>query len=324
MILDIHAHLWRQAIGGRRYFSDAALAEWADNFALGNEGQGSTEDVVHADGAMLIEALDAAEAALGDEYRICVFAIDLRPRFEMEVGLAELNDWVMEQAAMDARGRILPFACVTPTMPDAAAEVRRAGARGVRGYKVYPPTGFLCDDPAAEPFWQAVVETQEREGRPLPVLSHTGFSYSGSSWARPVQLQDVAVRHPELSLIAAHIGIPWTDEALWLTGIHENVYVDVAAFGDVAGWWPELHAEAIAKAKRLGAIERVLYGTDWPLSAFWLPPEDGPPWRNLHEVAGAFLAIRTPDALVSLGYPELDEDDLSAILGGNAARLLEL
>jgi predicted TIM-barrel fold metal-dependent hydrolase len=312
-------------IGGRRYFSDAALAEWADNFALGHETPDSAREVVHADAQMLVEALDTAEAALGEEYRICVFAIDLRPRFEMEVGPADLNDWVLEQAAVDPRGRILPFACVTPTMPDAAAEVRRAGARGARGYKVYPPTGFSCDDPAADPFWEAVVETQQRVGRPLPVLAHTGFSYSGSSWARPVQLQDVAVRYgPELTVIAAHVGIPWVDEALFLAGIHENFYVDIAAFGDVAGWWPELHGEAIAKGKRLGAVSRILYGTDWPLSAFWLPPDDGPAWRNLHEVAAAVRAIRTPESLTPLGYPELTEDDLTGILGGNAERMLQL
>ncbi len=324
MILDIHGHLWKTTIGGRRYFSDAALAEWASNFALGNDPSIDVETAVNADGAMLVEGLDAAEVALGEEYRICAFAIDLRPRFAMEVGIRDLNDWVIEQAGVDDRDRILPFACMTPTMEDAAAEVLRSAARGVRGFKIYPPTGFFPDDPAAAPFWTAVREAQHREGRRLPVLVHQGFSYSGSSWARPVHLQDVAVRYgPDIRLIVAHVGSPWTDEALWLAGIHENVYLDIAAFGDLAGWWPEIHAEALSKAKRVGAIDRVLYGTDWPLCSYWLPPSDGgPPWRNLHEVAIAMRALRVPAPLIEMGLPELTAEDLRGVLGTNAESLL--
>ena len=79
VVVDVHAHLWKLAIDGRRYFSDAALASWAENFALGNERTIGTETAVNADAAMLVEALDVAEQELGSEYRICIFAIDLRP-----------------------------------------------------------------------------------------------------------------------------------------------------------------------------------------------------------------------------------------------------
>ena len=57
-----------------------------------------------------------------------------------------------------------------------------------------------------------------------------------------------------------------------MAAIQQNVYLDISAFGDLVGWWPELHAELLGKAKRAGALGRILYGTDWPLSAYWLPP----------------------------------------------------
>lgn len=325
MIVDIHAHLWRVTIGGRRYFSDAALAGWASNFAVGgssSEGS-SAADAADADASMLIEALDVAEENLGCPYHVCVFAIDLRPLFEMEVPLSALNDWVLAEARKDAKGRIHPFACVNPTLPGAVDEAHRAAGAGAEGFKLYPPTGFFPDDPAAMPFYEAVLEAQQASGRTLPVLFHTGCSYSGSRYARPIHLQDVAFRYPELSLIAAHVGSPWTDEAIWVASIQQNVYVDICAFGDLMGWWPEMHAEALGKAKRGGAIDRILYGTDWPLSAFWLPPADGgPPWRNLHEVAAAMRRIRMPDPLIQLGYPELTNDDIEGVMGANARRLL--
>lgn len=323
MIVDVHAHLWRVSIGGRRYFSDAALAGWAANFAVGGSAGDDPAAAADVDGAMLVEALDVAEAQLGCAYHVCAFAIDLRPLFEMEVSLAALNDWVIGEAARDARGRIHPFACVNPTLPGAVQEAHRAAAAGAQGYKLYPPTGFLPDDPAAFPFYEAVLEAQATAGRTLPVLVHTGCSYSGSRWARPVHLQEVAFRYPELQLIGAHVGTPWVDEAVWVAGIQTNVHLDISAFGDLVGWWPEMHAEALGKAKRAGAIDRIMYGTDWPLSAFWLPPGDGgPPWRNLHEVAAAMGRIRMPQPLLELGYPELTDADMAGVLGGNAARLL--
>ena len=327
MIVDIHAHLWRVTIGGRRYFSDAALAGWAANFAVGGTSGGSSSaaEAADADAAMLIEALDRAEEDLGCPYHVCVFAIDLRPLFEMEVPLATLNDWVIGEAGKDRRGRIHPFACVNPILPGAVEEAHRAAAAGAEGFKLYPPTGFVPDDPAAMPFYEAVLEAQQATGRKLPVLVHTGCSYSGSRHARPVHLQDVAFRYPDLRLIAARVGSPWTDEAIWVASIQENVHVDICAFGDLMGWWPEMHAEALGKAKRGGAIGRVHYGTDWPLSAFWLPPTDGgPPWRNLHEVAKAMQNIRMPRTLLELGYPELTDEDMAGVMGDNARAILDL
>jgi predicted TIM-barrel fold metal-dependent hydrolase len=316
VVVDVHAHLWRTSIDGRRYFSDDALERWASKFGLG------AEVPIDVDGSMLIEALDRAEAMLGiDEYRVCVFAIDLRPAFAMEVTLPELNDWVMREAARDGRGRILPFACMNPTAPEAVEEVRRAAERGIRGYKLYPPTGFYPDDPAAMSFYEAVLRAQDETGRVLPILVHQGFSYSGSKWAQPVHLEEVASRfEPELRLIAAHAGIPWTDEALWLSAIHPNVYVDIALFGDVVGFWPRLHADLFSRAKRAGAVERVLFGTDWPLSALWLS-ESEPAWANLQNVVEAVRAVAVSEEMLSMGYPTLDDQEMRGILGENALAL---
>ncbi|MEI7778931.1 MAG: amidohydrolase family protein [Actinomycetes bacterium] len=323
MIVDVHSHLWREMIGGSRYFSQEAMDGWASNFAVGSGSQGDSASAANADAEMLIEALDKAEEVIKRAYHICAFAIDLRPLFAMEISVADLNDWVISEARRDVLGRIHPFACINPVLPGAVEEVHRSVAAGAEGFKIYPPTGFLPDDAAARPFYEAVLQAQDSVGRHLPVLCHTGASYSGSSYARPIHLQDVAFRYADLRLIAAHVGSPWTDEALWVAGIQRNVYVDIAAFGDLAGWWPELHAEALGKAKRVGAIQRVLYGSDWPLTAYWLPPNDGgPKWRNLHQVADAMASLRMPASLLDMGYPELTDVDLQGVLGDNAAQLL--
>lgn len=318
-IVDVHAHLWRTVIAGRRYFSDDALEKWAANFGLG------AAIPIDVDAGMLGHALDVAEDVLGAEYRICVFAIDLRPLFAMELPLADLNDWVIDEAARDDRGRILPFACVNPMLPGAVEEARRTARRGSRGFKLYPPTGFFPDDPQTFGFYEAVIEAQRELGRTLPVLVHSGFSFSGSRYAQPVRLEEVAIRFaPDLKLIAAHSGIPWTDEAVWLAAVHSNIYLDIALFGDVVGYWPELHAELLGKAKRAGIGGQMLFGSDWPLSALWLNTKAGQPWTNLQNVVTAISALRMPESMTAVGYPELTEGDLTGLLGGNAAALLDL
>jgi predicted TIM-barrel fold metal-dependent hydrolase len=316
-VVDVHAHLWRTMIGGHTYFDDAALEGWVSKFGLGGEVP------VDVEAAQLIEALDKAEDALRiGTYTICVFAIDLRPRFAMQIPLSKLNDWVIAQAAHDRRGRILPFACMNPLSSEALAEVHRCARLGARGFKLYPPTGFYPDDSGAVPFFEAVLEAQEQAGRVLPVLVHGGFSYSGSKYAQPVYLEEVAARfEPDLRLIIAHAGIPWTDEAIWLASIHQNVYLDIALFGDVVGFWPDLHARLFSLAKRAGALERVLFGTDWPLAALWLHDGCVPTWTNLHHIVDAVANITVPDHLMAEGLPEVTSEDLAGVLGANAVRL---
>jgi len=316
-VVDVHAHLWRTAINGRTYFGAEALDGWVSKFGLGGEVP------VDVDALQLIEALDRAEAELGiAEYRICTFAIDLRPRFAMELPLSELNDWVLSQAARDPRGRILPFACMNPTLSEAPAEALRCARLGARGFKLYPPTGFYPDDPDALPFYESVLRAQEEAGRVLPVLVHQGFSYSGSKYAQPVRIEEIAARfEPDLRLILAHAGIPWTDEALWISSIHPNVYLDIALLGDVVGFWPELHARLLSTAKRAGALERVLFGTDWPLAALWLNDGCEPAWANLHRIVDAVAQVTVPAALVADGFPQLTEADRLGVLGGNAIAL---
>lgn len=318
-VLDVHAHLWRTNIDGRRYFSDEALSGWVSKFGLGGDVP------VDVDAAQLIEALDRAEAELRiAEYRICAFAIDLRPRFSMSVSLRQLNDWVITQAARDQRGRIVPFACMNPLIRDGVDEVRRCANLGIRGFKLYPPTGFYPDDPAALPFYEAVVEAQQETGRVLPVLVHGGFSYSGSKYAQPVHLEEVAARFgPDLRLIVAHAGIPWTDEAIWLSAIHPNVHLDIALFGDVVGFWPDLHARLFAMAKRAGALDRVLFGTDWPLAALWLNEGCEPAWANLQRVVDAVASVTIPDYLIAQGFPDVTREELIGVLGGNARALFD-
>lgn len=316
-IFDVHGHFWSRVMGGRRYMEPES-EKWFNSFFLG------TEPVLEANAEKLIDAMDTAEEDLGFSYRICVFALDLVNMYPMDISVAELNNWVVSQAEKDSKGRIIPFACIDPRRKEANDEARRCVLDlGVAGFKLYPPTGFYPDNHAFFPFYEEIIKLQQESKRPVPLLFHQGFCISGSKYAQPINMEEVAVRFkPDLKIIMAHAGIPWVDEALSIAALNTNVYLDISLFGDLYGFWPELHMQLFGKAKRAGVLDRILYGSDWPLCSVWMSADIGAPtWAVLHKTIRALKDMQMPGPLVELGYPEITNDEITGILGSNAREL---
>ena len=106
--------------------------------------------------------------------------------------------------------------------------------------------------------------------RKLPCLFHTGVVGLGkpmpgegirSENYRPIHLEPIAHEFPDLSLIAAHLGVCWAEEAATLCRMVPNIYADLS--GSLSGWragkspqwwremlyWPEAH-------------EKIVFGSD--------------------------------------------------------------
>jgi predicted TIM-barrel fold metal-dependent hydrolase len=317
-VFDVHGHLWSRSIGQKRYMNREAEEKWFKNAFLG------VEPILEATSEKLIEALDTAESKLGDAYLMCVFALDLGSLFPMEISIKELNNWVVEQAEQDPRGRIIPFACIDPGRDIALEEARRCIRElGVKGFKLYPPTGFYPNDQKILPFYEEVLKLQQETKRTIPVLIHQGFSFSGSKFAQPIYLEEIAFQFkPDLKIIIAHAGIPWVDVAVSIAALHHNVYLDIALYGDLYGFWPEMHMQFFGRAKRAGILNRVLFGSDWPLSSAWMEPVHGdPPWAVLQGVVRLFDTMQMPKPLREMGYPEITGKEMQGILGLNAEEL---
>jgi predicted TIM-barrel fold metal-dependent hydrolase len=138
------------------------------------------------------------------------------------------------------------------------------------GYLPYAP-----DDPAYRPYY----ELAERHG--LPFIFHTGDTYSPRArlrYARPLLIDDLAVDHPRVKFVLAHLGNPWLTDAAEVVYKNMNVWADLSGlvvgtaedFGDSASEERRetLH-EAAAELRRAFRYaerpNRFLYGSDWPL-----------------------------------------------------------
>lgn len=160
---------------------------------------------------------------------------------------------------------IVPVASVDPHKGERAlAELERAASRlEMRGLKLHPQMqAFYPDDEKWEPLWKKAEDLR------LPVVVHTGTSGLGAGvpggdgilldYARPIHLDAVAARHPDLKLICAHAGWPWHEELLAMSLHKSNVYIDVS------GWLAKYLPESVLAMANGRLSDRFLFGSDYP------------------------------------------------------------
>lgn len=198
---------------------------------------------------------------------------------------------------------LIAFGTVDPLQGEAAIEElhRQAQDLHVRGFKFHPTVqGF---DPSAEayiPLFGAIEELG------LPIVVHTGQTGVGAGMpgglglrlglSNPMLMDDVAARHPDLSVILAHPSVPWQDEAISIATHKANVWIDLS------GWSPKYFSPALVRATRSYLAHKMLFGSDFPA----LTPD-----RWLRD----FAALELPDDVVRLVL----KDNAVTLLGLDAA-----
>lgn len=141
----------------------------------------------------------------------------------------------------------LHYACA-----DLDAELDWIEAHGLKGIKLHPIfQGFRLDDEKMFPIYERL------EGR-LPILMHVGDK--NSDGASPKRLAHLLDRFPRLTVIAAHLGgyAEWDDAERYVIG--RDCYIDTSSA--IKFLPPERSAELIRKH----GADKVLFGTDYPLS----------------------------------------------------------
>jgi predicted TIM-barrel fold metal-dependent hydrolase len=142
--------------------------------------------------------------------------------------------------------------------------------RALKGYLGYLPFG--PDHAGYRPY----CELAQKHG--VPFVFHTGDTYSAVArlrYARPLLVDDVAVDHPRVKFVLAHLGNPWLTDAAEVVYKNVNVWADLSglAVGGAEHFTAEERRETLEEAQ--SALRRAfryaerpnrfLYGSDWPL-----------------------------------------------------------
>lgn len=279
MILDIHTHIFPRSVREDRaaFFTDEPAFEL----------------LYQSPKAKLIgvEDLIAAMDAQGVD-RAVTFCFPWRNADYFKAG----NDYVLEAVSRFPR-RLIGFCCLDVAHPEAAAEVERCLQAGLAGIG---ELAFYCSDldcactDSLEPIMALGRQFQ------CPVMIHTnepvGHAYPGKTANTLAQIYALVRRYPRNRIILAHWGGGLFFFNLLKKEVREslaNVWFDTAASPFL--YQPEIYSRAI----ELAGLDKVLYGSDFPL----LPPQ-----RYFKEMAQAGLS----------------REQLAAVKGGNAAGLFNI
>ncbi len=233
---------------------------------------------------------------------------------DFEIGLSRTEVTIEEQNRLHAElmkkhpDRLIAFVGIDPRRKN-SVEFLEKGIKewGMRGLKLHPATGFFPNDRRFYPLYRKCVDLK------IPVLFHSGpIIYPlRSQPAHPVYLDDVAADFPDLTLIAAHMSHTWWQDLLAIAAVKPNIFVDIS------GWELEVMARYEDFCRILKRFidelgyDRILFGTDGPGFRQVCPPRD-----YVQLIRG--LLQKSPEGI------KFTAEEISAILGGNAQRILNL
>jgi len=143
-------------------------------------------------------------------------------------------------------------------------------ASNVVGMKIY--AGYYHVD-ITDPIFDPVYKLAEKYDKTIVV--HTGETFSERGllkYSHPLRVDDLAVAHPDMRIVACHMGAPWVFDACEIAAKNPNVYIDIsgllvgnAEFINEQAETPLLIDRYRQALVFLNNYDKVIYGTDWPL-----------------------------------------------------------
>ena len=205
-------------------------------------------------------------AVIAERYRslnmaAVVFTVDATTA----TGHAAISSAEVADAAREFSDVLIPFGSVDPHSASALETARGlVEDHGVRGFKFHPS---LQDFRPNAPEYYRLYELLE--SLDVPVIFHTGQTGIGAglpggrgiklALSDPLLLDEVAADFPGLTLILAHAGMPWYENAMAMATHKSNVFIDLS------GWSPKYFPAGLLRAASSYLREKFLFGSDFPV-----------------------------------------------------------
>jgi len=215
------------------------------------------------------------------------------------------NDYLAEYVSLHP-DKLIGFGAVNPWENDPVAEVRRCVEQlGLCGLKLLP---IYAELPPNHRKWNPIYQIAQ-ELR-LPVLLHMGTHFLPNlplKCTQPLDLDEVAINFPELTIIAAHLAHPWVADAVVVIRKHPNLYADISGLSDFRPYG-SLY-QGLVYAMEYDVLGKLLFGTDLPLTA---PAEEMQRLREINRYAEG------------TNLPRIPAEAIDDIIEKNAQRALQL
>lgn len=210
------------------------------------------------------------------------------------------NDYVAKMRDGNPGVILQAWGAVDPFKGERAiAEVKKAIKQlRLLGFHFHPIMGhFSVDERRLYPLWETINELK------VPVMIDVGTTGMGAGMpgglgtvirhAHPAAIDRLAADFPNLSIVAAHPGWPWTEEMIAVALHKGNVS------WELSGWAPKYFSDALKRDIKGRLKDKIMFGSDYPSI----------PYDRLFREWG------------ELGYPD---ELMEKIFHGNAERILSL
>jgi hypothetical protein len=136
----------------------------------------------------------------------------------------------------------------------------------VKGLKLYPGyEPFYPHDQRLEVIYDLAAEFR------VPVMIHSGDTYSPKGklkYAHPLEVDEVAVDHPDVNFVICHLGNPWLVDCMEVVYKNKNVFADFSGLvlGEITDRFEDYMSGQLEDVLTYaGEPDQFLFGTDWPI-----------------------------------------------------------
>jgi len=309
MIIDIHTHIFGKGWMPKEFFYGIArfiTYEFAKSGVVqSNEEVG--DGLIDASDDPRAESLLAEMEEAGIDKSI-LLPVDFEFAFPGQaVPMQEVNRLHAELAQQHPQ-RFIAFAGIDPRRGNAVELFTQCVQDwGMQGLKLHPTAGFYPNQKEVYPLLEKACAWK------IPVLIHSGSMMVPlrSKYSQAIHLDDLGVDFPDLPVIAAHCGgIFGYQQMISVMTTKLNILVDISAWQLLAIKNYPYFCRALRDVMDF-AGERILFGSDSPSFRSFM---SNPDWVQTIKD----LPRNAPDGI------RFTEEEIAAVLGGNAQRVLKL
>ncbi len=265
---------------------------------------------IWTDGEAIVGILDRAGVDIGMVQGSDIRRNTYHPDFPDQRNVFVPNDYTAEQVALFPE-QLIGVANIDPLRDVQAGVIEQRRCAEVYGFKSskFLPTyqNYYIDDPSVAPMLQSCLE--------LDIVAHVNTGYSPTitaalRYGHPERLDRVGIRYRDLRVLV-YINFPYVDEGIAVVARHPNFHADIAYF---MGAGPGPLFDTLDKLRGLGALDRVVYGSD----------NNDKDRTGGGQQIGTHLLGELNEVAERTGREPFTAADIDGIVGGNARRLYKL
>ncbi len=225
-----------------------------------------------------------------DEHLEATAAVDRAVVFGMRsTGMNVPNEAVRKQVDR-APERLIFFTSLNPGEPGFMEELERThqdlGAKGIKLGPIYQGVHPLDDR------FKLIYAYAQKHN--LPIVIHMAATFAHEwplEYARPIHMDEAAIEFPDLKIVIAHLGHPWSGEAIAVIRRQSNVYADLSALY----YRPWQFYNTMQLLVEYGTWKKVFFGSDFP---FTKPSESVAGVRNVNAVVAGSPLPKIPEEVI--------------------------